>query len=285
VNPATVALAEPLDTALVEFLVGLMIGGVLTQREARPEPRLVESATDLEAYRRELRSHCARVLGSISEADDAVQETMVRAWRNLDRFERRASLRTWLYRIATNVCRDMLRSSQRRARPLAVVPEAGGLDASGTEPDADGGAGGEVGFRPWPPVTGATSAADPAGARAADPADVAMAREAVGAAVAAALHHLPPLQRAALILREVLHWRADEIADLLGSTVAAVNSALQRARATMAATDLDDWAERPAEAPDEAERCLLSRFVAAFGHTDTDALVALLEPVPGTAAG
>jgi RNA polymerase sigma-70 factor, ECF subfamily len=242
---------------------------------ARPQPlapRHGPTVPNLEAYRRELRSHCTRVLGSTFEADDAVQETMVRAWRNFDRFEGRAALRTWLYRIATNICRDMLRSSQRRARPLAAVPEDSGIDAPALGP----GAGSVAGIRSWPPAGGSTSAADPA--------DVAMAREAVRAAVVAALHHLPPRQRAALILREVLRWRADEIADLLGSTVPAVNSALQRARATLAATDLGDWGEGPGEAADDAERSLVSRFVAAFEHTDMDALVVLLQPVPGTAA-
>jgi RNA polymerase sigma-70 factor, ECF subfamily len=250
---------------------------------ARPQPlapRHGPTVPNLEAYRRELRSHCTRVLGSTFEADDAVQETMVRAWRNFDRFEGRAALRTWLYRIATNICRDMLRSSQRRARPLAAVPEDSGIDAPALGP----GAGSVAGIRSWPPAGGSTSAADPASGRASDPADVAMAREAVRAAVVAALHHLPPRQRAALILREVLRWRADEIADLLGSTVPAVNSALQRARATLAATDLGDWGEGPGEAPDDAERSLVSRFVAAFEHTDMDALVVLLQPVPGTAA-
>ncbi|MGH2968886.1 MAG: sigma-70 family RNA polymerase sigma factor [Solirubrobacteraceae bacterium] len=214
----------------------------------------------LEQHRRELTAHCYRMLGSAFEAEDAVQETMVRAWRNLDRFEGRASLRSWLYRIATNVCLDMLNGKERRARPFDLGPSQTSEAALGAAlPEA-------TWIQPIP-----DSRVLPAGG---DPAELAAAKETIRLAFLAALQHLPPRQRAVLILREVLHWKADEVAELLGSTVASVNSALQRARATIAAggvTATDAGQPRDAE-----QRTLLDRYVDAFERYDMDALTALL---------
>ena len=172
----------------------------------------------LEQYRRELIGHCYRMLGSGFEAEDAVQETMVRAWKAYDSFEGRSSLRSWLYRIATNVCLDMLGAKQRRARPMDFgepqVAERATLTSRGEatwiEPIPDG-------------------RVVPDG----DPSEVAAAKESIRLAFIGALQHLPPKQRAVLILREVLRWKAEEVAELLDTTVASVNSALQRARATL----------------------------------------------------
>jgi RNA polymerase sigma-70 factor (ECF subfamily) len=214
---------------------------------------------DLEAHRRELTAYCYRMLGSGFEAEDAVQETMVRAWRNMDRFEGRSSLRSWLYRIATNVCLDMVQGPQRRARPMDLGP------ASTADSHLAPGLPEQVWVQPVPdarvlPVDG-------------DPAEVAAARDSVRLAFVAALQHLPPKQRAVLILREVLRWQATEVAELLDTTVASVNSALQRARATLAATDLDD---APPNQVDAEQQALLARYVAAFESYDIDSLVALL---------
>ncbi len=214
----------------------------------------------LEHHRRELTAYCYRMLGSAFEAEDAVQETLVRAWRGLDAFEGRASLRTWLYRIATNVCIDMGRRPQRRARPMDLGPA---LDS----PTHPGPARGE---EAWvePVADGMVVAGDD------DPAEVAATRETVRLAFVAALQHLPPRQRAVLVLREVLRWQASEVADLLDTTVASVNSALQRARATLA--------ERaPAETDvadplDGEQQRLLARYLEAFEAYDVDRLVQLL---------
>jgi RNA polymerase sigma-70 factor, ECF subfamily len=187
----------------------------------------------LEPYRRELTGHCRRVLGSSFEAEDAVQETMVRAWRSIDDFVGRSSLRSWLRRIATNVCLDMLRRPQRRARPVADLEPA------------------------------------PAGA---DPADMAASQEAVRLAFVAALAHLPARQRAVLILRDVLGWRASEVAELLDTSVASVNSALQRARATLRTHDLDSRSPRLRD----GQRALLSRYTHSFERHDIGALVSVL---------
>ena len=200
------------------------------------------------------------MLGSAFEAEDAVQETFIRAWRGLDRFEGRSSLRSWLYRIATNVCLDMRGATQRRARPVDLNPAgtaAGPLDAGLPE---------SAWIEPVPddrvvPATG-------------DPAEVAIARESVRLAFVAALQTLPPRQRAVLILREVLHWKADEVAELLGTTVASVNSALQRARATLGSRNLSG-AAAPADL-DPAHAALLERYVRAFEQYDMPALTALL---------
>ena len=213
----------------------------------------------LEAYRVELTAYCYRMLGSAFEAEDAVQETFIRAWRALDRFEGRAALRSWLYRIATNVCLDMLGASQRRARPM---------DLAGAR-TADAPLGQALPEEAWvEPVP--DERVVPTGG---DPADVAIARESVRLAFVAALQHLAPRQRAVLILREVLRWRADEVAELLGTTVASVNSALQRARATLASkhVTLDDSGPL-----DDEQRALLDRYMDAFQRYDLDQLTSLL---------
>src|SRR5688500_12821478 len=179
---------------------------------------------ELEQFRVELTGYCYRMLGSAFDAEDAVQETFIRAWRGLDRFEGRSKLRSWLYRIATNVCVDMLNGRKRRARPIDLGPAS----------TADSTLGERLGQDTWiEPVP--DDRAVPSGG---DPADAAVARESIRLAFVAALQHLPPRQRAVLILREVLRWHADEVAELLDTSVASVNSALQRARATLAQKDL-----------------------------------------------
>ncbi len=219
----------------------------------------VELMSRLEAHRVELTAHCYRMLGSAFEAEDAVQETLARAWRGYDRFEGRAALRSWLYRIATNVCLDMLSASQRRARPMDLTPAS----------SADAGLGAPLPESAWiEPVP------DSRVVSAVDPAEIAVVRESIRLAFVAALQHLPPRQRAVLILREVLRWRASEVAELLDTTVASVNSALQRARATLAASGVRDT-ER-SEPMDDAQQALLSRYVDAFERYDMDALTALL---------
>ncbi len=218
------------------------------------------SEVEFEAHRRELTGYCYRMLGSGFEAEDAVQETMVRAWRGADGFEGRSGVRSWLYRIATNVCLDMLRGAQRRARPIDLGPSAPATSALGAE---------------LPEVTWIQPIADDRVLpREGDPADVATARESVRLAFVAALQHLPPRQRAVLILREVLCWRATEVAELLGTTVASVNSALQRARATL--STIPAASEGPRSPLTDDDRDLLARYVEAFERYDIDALVALL---------
>ncbi|MBA3796452.1 MAG: sigma-70 family RNA polymerase sigma factor [Candidatus Limnocylindrales bacterium] len=218
-----------------------------------------ELMTQLEQHRVELTAHCYRMLGSAFEAEDAVQETLLRAWRAYDRFEGRAALRSWLYRIATNVCLSMLSASQRRARPIDLSPSSTADSALGT---------------PLPETAWIEPVPDIRVVAAGDPAEVALARESVRLAFVAALQHLPPRQRAVLILREVLRWKASEVAELLETSVASVNSALQRARSTLAASDVRDT--RPAEPMDDAQRALLARYVDAFERYDMDSLTALL---------
>ncbi|MFD7502941.1 sigma-70 family RNA polymerase sigma factor [Streptomyces sp. NPDC059850] len=214
----------------------------------------------LEPYRVQLTGYCYRMLGSAFEAEDAVQETMVRAWRGLERFEGRSALRSWLYRIATNVCLDMLNGSKRRARPMDLTA------ASSATPTA---------LNQQPEVTWIGPVPDgQVLADAGDPAEVAAQRDAVRLAFVAALQHLAPRQRAVLILREVLAWKAAEVAELLGTTVASVNSALQRARATLAATEISDT--DPVQPLDEEQRVLLARYVDAFERYDLDSLTSLL---------
>jgi RNA polymerase sigma-70 factor, ECF subfamily len=216
---------------------------------------------ELEQHRVELTGYCYRMLGSAFDAEDAVQETLVRAWRNLARFEGRSTLRSWLYSIATNVCFDMLNGRERRARPMdlgpAMEPVASNLnilpEVTWIEPIPDG------------------LAVPPDG----DPADVAVARETIRLAFVAALQHLPPRQRAVLILCEVLRWQASEVAELLDTSVASVNSALQRSRATLASSDMTA-ATTPAQL-DEADRALLARYVEAFERYDMDALTSLIQ--------
>lgn len=217
---------------------------------------------ELEPYRRELTGYCYRMLGSGFEAEDAVQETLLRAWRGSAGFEGRSSVRSWLYRIATNVCIDMGRQVQRRARPMEMGP-ASPPDESFLGPILPEAA--------WvTPLAGDGAVPDTA-----DPAEVALHRDSVRLAFVTALQHLPPRQRAALILCEVLRWQASEAADLLGTSVAAVNSALQRARATLA--DVQEEVTPPASGPpDGDDAALLARYVDAFERYDVEALVALL---------
>jgi RNA polymerase sigma-70 factor, ECF subfamily len=215
--------------------------------------------SDLEPFRRELSGYCYRMLGSSFEADDAVQETMVRAWRNADGFEGRASVRSWLYRIATNVCIDMHRNVQRRARPMDMGPAS---------PPDESHLGGVL-----PEATWVTPVPDGrAGPETTDPAEIAQYRESVRLAFVTALQHLPARQRAALILCEVLRWRVAEVAELLDTSTAAVNSALQRARATLAALP----GEAHPQPLDDADAELLGRYVDAFERYDIERLVSLL---------
>lgn len=214
----------------------------------------------LEEYRSELTGYCYRMLGSAFEAEDAVQDTFVRAWRGFDRFEGRAALRTWLYRIATNVCLTMLSSAQRRVRPMDLGPAGSGAATDPGEPRPD-----EIWVGPVP-----DGRVLPEGS---DPAEVVAGREAVRLAFVAALQHLPPRQRAVLILREVLAWSAQEVATLLDTSVASVNSALQRARATLATADVTADVYRPM---DDEQRSLLTRYVRAFEAYDLEALTSLL---------
>ncbi|MFE4516530.1 sigma-70 family RNA polymerase sigma factor [Kitasatospora sp. NPDC056783] len=213
----------------------------------------------LERYRTELTGYCYRMLGSVFEAEDAVQETMVRAWRGHRGFEGRAALRSWLYRIATNVCLDALNGRNGRARPMDLADPVTVATACGTQlPEVTW-----IGPAPDGRVLPETG----------DPAEVAAQRDSVKLAFVAVLQRLAPRQRAVLILREVLGWKAAEVAELLGVTVASVNSALQRARAVLAA---DPGSVRPAPALDAEHRALLDRYVRAFEAYDMDGLAALL---------
>ena len=215
----------------------------------------------LEQHRSELTAYCYRMLGSPFEAEDAVQDTLVRAWRGFGRFEGRAALRSWLYRIATNVCFDMLDGRERRARPMDLGP-AGTVDPAL--------------LNTLPETTWIAPVPDPlVGDADADPADVAVARETIRLAFVAALQHLPPRQRAVLILCEVLRWKATEVAELLDTSVASVNSALQRSRATLAAREVSAT-EDAAPALDDRQRELLARYVTAFESYDMDALTTLI---------
>ena len=202
---------------------------------------------ELEQHRSELTGYCYRMLGSPFDAEDAVQDTLVRAWKSLDGFEGRAALRSWLYRIATNVCLDMLRAGRRRARPMDLGPSGAPiLENLNTLPEV-------TWIEPIP-----------------DPAEVAVERDTIRLAFVAALQHLPPKQRAVLILCEVLHWRATEVAELLETSVASVNSALQRARATLGE------AEAAEEDSDDVDTAMLERYVAAFEAYDLEALTQLI---------
>src|SRR3954454_20699617 len=208
----------------------------------------------LEPLRGELTGYCYRMLGSGFEAEDAVQETFVRAWKNFDKFEGRSQLRSWVYKIATNVCLDMLQTPQRRARPMDMGP-AGTAETQLGAPLVEG-----TWVMPIPDA-------------ALDPAEIASQRETLKLAFVAALQHLPPRQRAVLILREVLRWQASEVAELLGMTVVSVNSALQRARATIDALDRD--ASGPAVLQGD-EQDLLDKYVDCFERYDIDNLVKLV---------
>jgi RNA polymerase sigma-70 factor (ECF subfamily) len=214
----------------------------------------------LERHRAELTAFCYRMLGSAFEAEDAVQETLVRAWRGFDRFEGRSAFRSWLYQIATNVCLDMLNGRERRARPMDLGPaQAADAPAGATLPEAT-----------WIQPIPDSRVLPPDG----DPAELTVARETIRLAFIAALQHLPPRQRAVLILRDVLRWKAAEVAELLDTSVASVNSALQRAHATLADRNLSP--SEPLEPMDEEQRSLLQRYVEAFEHYDMDSLTSLL---------
>jgi RNA polymerase sigma-70 factor (ECF subfamily) len=231
-----------------------------------PSPNPVPAVGDLteanlEQYRAELTGYAYRMLGSAFEAEDAVQETFIRAWRALDRFEGRSALRSWLYRIATNVCLDMLASRERRARPMDLGPALTADTALGPAlPDGKW-------VEPAPDARVLPTGGDPA--------TLSELRESIRLAFVAALQHLPARQRAVLILREVLQWQASEVAELLETSVASVNSALQRARATLASKQLDDG-EAPSEL-DEDHKALLARYVNAFESYDMEALTSLLQ--------
>jgi RNA polymerase sigma-70 factor (ECF subfamily) len=214
---------------------------------------------ELEQHRAQLTAYCYRMLGSPFDAEDAVQEAFVRAWRNRDRFEGRSAMRSWLYRIATNVCLDMLKGRDRRARPMDLGPAKEPLESNLNARSA----------KEWiEPIPETLVSAER------DPADQAVERESVRLAFVAALQQLPARQRAVLILREVLRWEASEVAELLESSVASVNSALQRARATLAQSDLRSTA--PAPALSDADRAMLERYVAAFEKYDIKALTSLI---------
>ena len=202
---------------------------------------------ELEQHRAELTAYCYRMLGSPFDAEDAVQDTLVRAWRNVERFEGRAALKSWLYKIATNVCLDMLSAGKRRARPMDLGPAQEPIFENLNVPA-------EVTWiEPMP-----------------DPADAAVERESIRLAFIAALQHLPARQRATLILCEVLRWQASEAAELLDTTVASVNSALQRARATLASANVREIDSSDVDAE------MLERYVAAFEAYDIDRLTELL---------
>ncbi len=220
-------------------------------------PATPQLESELEQYRKELTGYCYRMLASPFEAEDAVQETMIRAWRSLGRFEGRAALRSWLYRIATNVCLDMLSGRERRARPMDLGPAR--------EPVAEN-------LNALPEVTWIEPVPDRLVAPEGDPAEVAVSRDTVRLALVAALQHLPPKQRAVLILREVLRWKAEEVAELLETSVPSVNSALQRARAAIAKVE----ATEPLQPDDEDQKALLARYVEAFERYDMEKLTALL---------
>ena len=205
----------------------------------------------LEQHRTELTAYCYRMLGSPFEAEDAVQETFIRAWKGFERFEGRAALRSWLYRIATNVCLDMLSGRERRARPMDLGPAREPIEANlHTLPEV-------TWIQPMP-----------------DPVEIAVERETIRLAFVAALQHLPPRQRAVLILCEVLRWHATEVAELLDTNVASVNSALQRARATLEKSDVSAADRAPL---DEASQELFARYVEAFQDYDIEALTSLIQ--------
>ena len=215
----------------------------------------------LEQHRTELTAHCYRMLGTSFEAQDAVQETMVRAWRSFDRFEGRSGLRSWLYSIATNVCLDMLNDARRRARPMDLESS---LNAHA------------LSVAPRPQTTLVHPVSCGALPINGDPAELTVTRENIRLAFIAALQHLSAKQRAVLILREVLRWKADEVAELLGTTVASVNSALQRARSTLAAGEASGGVSSRL---DEEQRALLTRHVDAFERYDLASLIdAACEP-------
>ena len=219
-----------------------------------------ELELELERHRAELTAYAYRMLGSGFEAEDAVQEAFLRAWKSFDRFEGRSSLRSWLYSIVTNVCLDMLGGKERRTRPMDLAP-ARSADVPLPDPLPE-----NVWVLPVPD--------DRVVPESGDPSEVLEARESIRLAFIAALQHLPPRQRAVLILREVLRWKASEVAELLDTSVASVNSALQRARATLASVRIDD--AETLQPADDDQRALLARYVDAFERYDMESLTSLL---------
>ncbi|HTV25932.1 MAG TPA: sigma-70 family RNA polymerase sigma factor [Polyangiaceae bacterium] len=210
----------------------------------------------LETHRVALTGHCYRMLGSAVDADDAVQETMVRAWKSMERFEGRSALRTWLYRIATNVCLDALADGRRRARSIDEGPMGTVDDVLEVRPRTHW-------LEPIPDARAVPADADPA--------EKALLRQSIRLAFVAALQHLPAKQRAALLLTEVVGCSAAEVAASLDTSVAAVNSALQRARATLAAKS-----QSTEPSPEPVQPAVVDRYVAAFERYDMDALMSLL---------
>ena len=223
----------------------------MTKVDATDRPAPEDLATALEQYRTELRGYCYRMLGSSFEAEDAVQETMVRAWKSYDRFEGRSSLRSWLYRIATNVCLTNLEGRPRRPLPTGLgAPDAQASDPLDSQPEI-----------PWlEPIPDAAIQVEE--------------KDTIRLAFVAALQHLPARQRAVLILRDVLRWSAAEVAEALDTTATAVNSALQRAHAQLQERHLTEDTVRPDLSADQ-ER-LLERYVQAFWAKDIDTIVSLL---------
>ena len=215
---------------------------------------------ELEQYRGELTAYCYRMLGSPFDAEDAVQDASVRAWSSRDKFEGRSAMRSWLYRIATNVCLDNLKSKERRARPMDLGPSREPIEANLNIPT-------EIAWLEPIPLTLVAPERDPA--------DVAVASESIRLAFVAALQQLPAKQRAVLILREVLDWQATEVAELLDTSVASVNSALQRARATLAKSKAESGAAQP-KPLSAADREMLERYVSAFEAYDVKRLTALI---------
>ena len=215
---------------------------------------------ELEAYRPALTAYCYRMLASPFDAEDAVQDTFVRAWRNREQFEGRAAMRSWLYRIATNVCLDTIKSKERRATPMDFGPAKEPIESNLNIPAE---------------ITWLEPVPMPMIAPERDPADVAVANESIRLAFVAALQHLPARQRAVLILREVLDWQASEVAELLDTSVASVNSALQRARLTLAKTNAEN--DDQTKALSDSDRAMLERYVAAFERYDLNALTSLLK--------
>jgi RNA polymerase sigma-70 factor (ECF subfamily) len=214
---------------------------------------------ELAQHRAWLTGLCRRILGSASDADDAAQEALVKAWRAFDGFERRASSQTWMYRIATNVCLDILASQRRRAQPIDLRP--GSLTAA-----ADAAVSRRAAHQTTADRHGSWETVDPA--------ELAVRRESIRFAFVTAFRHLPPRQRAVLIMSDVLRWTSVDVAERLGTTVAAVNSALQRARSTLAARD--PTADPPARSAAGEHEDLLARYVDAFDRLDVETLVSLL---------
>ena len=211
---------------------------------------------ELDSHRTALRGHCYRMLASAADADDAVQDTMIRAWKSLDGFDGRSSVRTWLYRIATNVCLDALSDRRRRARPMEEGPVNTPDDVLIERPRTHW-------LEPVPDASVIPSNGDPA--------QIAVLRQSIRLAFVAALQHLPPKQRAVLLLIDVLGWSPAEVAESLDTSLAGVNSALQRARTTLASRDVTE----PAPVSESNEQ-LLEKYVDAFNRYDVDQLTSLL---------